>query len=395
MKKPVSVALIGTGFAANFHSSCYARAQGARLAGVYGRDPRRAADFAQRHRIDHVFKSLEEVLTSKEVDAIDICVPNHLHPELCIKAAQAGKHILCEKPLTGYFSPDTSAMIGKTVPKKVMLEKVMQQTAEVLDVTERAGVKFCYAENWVYAPPIQKANRLLAATNPAILRIVGGESHSGSHSEAAKQWAFSGGGSIMMKGCHPLGATLYLKGEEGRRRGGKPIRPATVVAEAARLTQVEAFVREEPKWIKTGWKDVEDWGAMLITFEDGTVAEISAGDTTLGGVRNFLEVYSSRARLHCNMSLNDSLLAYTPEGSVFGDEYIVEKTETKAGWSFPFPDEEWMNGYPQEIQDFVSAIADNRAPVCGGEVARGSALVIYGAYVAIEEGRRVDLRPWW
>lgn len=395
MQGRVSVALIGSGFAANFHAHCYGRARGVRLAGVFGRDQQKAAAFAARHRIGLVYKSLDEIFASREVDAVDICVPNLLHPDLCIRAAQAGKHILCEKPLTGFFSADPSQRIGESVAKAKMLEAVIEQTDRVLAAIERAGVKLCYGENWVYAPPIQKANRLLSASNPALLRIVGGESHSGSHSDAAKQWATSGGGSLMMKGCHPLGAALYLKGEEGRRRDGKPIRPATVVAEAARLTQVEAFVRENPKWIKTGWKDVEDWGAMLITFEDGTVAEISAGDTTLGGIRNFMEIYSSKARLHCNINPNDALVAYTPDGSVFGEEYVSEKIETKSGWTFPAPDEDWMTGYPHEIEDFVSAITDDRAPICGADVARGTALVTYGAYVAIEEGRRVDLRRWW
>lgn len=395
MSKPVSVALIGSGFAANFHAHCYARCQGVRLAGVYGRNSEKAASFAKRHLIGRVFSSLDEIFADGQIDAVDICVPNHLHPELCIQAASAGKHMLCEKPLTGYFSQDTSIRIGDTVRRADMMETVMSETARVLKAIDRAGVIFCYGENWIYAPAIQKANRLLAATNPAILRLVGGESHSGSHSDAAKQWATSGGGSLMMKACHPLGAVLYLKAEEGRRRSGKPVRPATVVAEAARLTSIDAFVREDPKWIKTGWKDVEDWGAMLVTFEDGSVAEISAADTTLGGVRNFLEIYASRLRMHCNINPNDALVAYTPDGSVYGDEYISEKIETKTGWSFPGPDEDWISGYPAEVQDFVSAIAEKRAPLCGAEVARDTALVTYGAYIAIEEGRRVDLRRWW
>ena len=54
-----------------------------------------------------------------------------------------------------------------------------------------------------------------------------------------------------------------------------------------------------------------------------------------------------------------------PDAAVFGDEYLVEKLETKAGWSAPEPDEDWMTGYPQEIQDFVEAIAHGREPLSG------------------------------
>jgi predicted dehydrogenase len=78
---------------------------------------------------------------------------------------------------------------------------------------------------------------------------------------------------------------------------------------------------------------------------------------------------------------------------VFGDEYIVEKIETKAGWTAPQPDEEWTTGYPQEIQDFVECVAVDREPLSGGPLARDVTAVIYGAYLSASEGRRVDLRP--
>jgi predicted dehydrogenase len=89
----------------------------------------------------------------------------------------------------------------------------------------------------------------------------------------------------------------------------------------------------------------------------------------------------------------DAVQAYAPDASVFGDEYIVEKIETRAGWSFPQPDEDWMTGYPQEMQDFVEAVAAGREPLAGGALARDVTAVIYGAYLSAAEGRRVDLAP--
>jgi predicted dehydrogenase len=79
---------------------------------------------------------------------------------------------------------------------------------------------------------------------------------------------------------------------------------------------------------------------------------------------------------------------------VFGEEYLVEKLETKAGWSAPQPDEDWMTGYPQEIQDFMEAIALGREPLSGAALARDVIAVIYGAYLSAAEGRRVDLAPY-
>jgi len=73
------------------------------------------------------------------------------------------------------------------------------------------------------------------------------------------------------------------------------------------------------------------------------------------------------------------------------DVYFNEKQETKAGHSFPNPDEEWMLGYPQEIQDFMEAIAFDRAPLSGLELAKQVVEVVYAGYVSIEEGRKVAL----
>ncbi|MGH7350710.1 MAG: Gfo/Idh/MocA family protein, partial [Candidatus Rokuibacteriota bacterium] len=251
-----------------------------------------------------------------------------------------------------------------------------------------------YAENWVYAPPIQKSRRLLAASGGPILRLVGEESHSGTHAPANKRWVTGGGGSLIGKACHPLGAALYLKVDEGTRLRGAPVRPVSVMAETAQLADTATFRAASPRYLKTvEGADVEDWGTMLITFDDGTVAAISAADTVLGGIRNQMAIYGAKAVVLCNINPNDLVQAYAPDASVFGDEYIVEKIETKAGWTAPQPDEEWTTGYPQEMQDFVECVALGREPLSGGPLARDVTAVIYGAYLSAASGRRIDLRP--
>jgi predicted dehydrogenase len=85
------------------------------------------------------------------------------------------------------------------------------------------------------------------------------------------------------------------------------------------------------------------------------------------------------------------VVAYAPEPGVWGDEYITEKVETKAGWQFPSPEEDWMRGYPQELADFVDAIRDRREPLSGGALAREVVEVIYAGYLSAASGRRVDL----
>ena len=390
----VVVGLVGAGFAASFHVENYKRVAGVavRVKGAASRDPANARAFAERHGLERAYPSVEALLADPEINLVDLCVPNSLHAPLAIQVAEAEKHVFCEKPLTGYFGAGGPS--GAKAPHAVW-ERAVGSADAILDACARNGVMLCYGENWVYSPPLQKANALLAESNTTILRIVAEESHSGSHSPYAKQWHTSGGGALYNKGCHPLGAAIYLKREEARRKGVGPIHPASVVASVANLTHIESFVRESPKWIKEGWLDCEDWGTMLLEFSDGTVAEITAADITLGGIRNQMTVYASQAVIECNLNPNTGVVTYAPAHEIFGGAYLREKVETHAGWQFANPDEDWMNGFPHECQDVCEAVARGHTPKSDGELARAVVVAGYGAYTASVTGKRVDLQPYW
>ena len=103
-----------------------------------------------------------------------------------------------------------------------MLQRALATCDRVISEARRGRAKIFYAENWVYAPAIQKECEILHKSGAQILWMIGEESHSGSHSPSYGVWAEAGGGSLVGKGCHPLTAALYLKQEEGRAGGGPP-----------------------------------------------------------------------------------------------------------------------------------------------------------------------------
>src|SRR4029079_13471914 len=163
------------------------------------------------------------------------------------------------------------------------------------------------------------------ASGGPILRLVGEESHSGTHAPANKRWVTAGGGSLLGKGCPPLGGILYLHVDEGQRLRARPRQPFSVLAEVAQLADTETFRAATPRYLNTvAGADVEDWGGMLLRFDDGTVAQISAADVVLGGIRNQLQVYAAKAVIFCSMNPNDAVQAYAPDPTVFGAEYITE-----------------------------------------------------------------------
>jgi len=396
--KTLNIGLAGAGFAAHFHLDCYRRIRSPdfRIAGICGRGSERVRAAAQQFGVPKIYASFAEMVADPAIDAVDICVPAHLHVSCILEAAAHGKHVICEKPLGGYFGPTDAAgdWLAHDTDRNAMLDHVLAQIRSVRLAIARAGVNFCYGENWVYAPPVIKVDRLMAASGSTILRIEGEESHSGSHAAYSRRWATAGGGSLQRLCVHPIGAALHLKTREGVRRNGEPIRAASVNAQVANLTQIESFRNESRSHLATGWVDVEDWATVTITFEDGAVAQLTSTDTRLGGIHNRLTAHGSRAQAIANINPNDSCVAFTPDGEHFRDEYIVEKTETKAGWSFPSPDEETITGYPTELRDFVDAIANAREPASGFDLAAEVMLVVYAGYLSAQRRACVDLAEY-
>jgi predicted dehydrogenase len=389
------IGLVGSGFAAHFHLASYAKTYGEafEVAAICGTNRDRTAALAKQFGVATCIDDYQQMLRDPAIDVVDLCVPNHLHMPFILAAAEHGKHIICEKPLGGYFGTgDDWSATG--FPRAAMLDAVIAQSQGVRQAITQAGVTFCYGENWVYAPPITKLNRLMAASDSVIMRIEGEESHSGSHAAYAKSWATAGGGSLLRLCVHPIGAALFLKYEEGRRRKGRPIRPASVIAHAANLTSMAAFREQNPKHIVSDWHDVEDFASVTISFDDGAVAQLTSTDTRMGGIRNFLSAYGSRAVVTANINPNNACQAYTPDGAYFDSEYLVEKTETKQGWSFPAPDEDAVTGYPEELRDFVGAIVKARAPKSDPMLAEDVMAIVYAGYLSAESGSRVNLADY-
>ncbi|MDQ6670326.1 MAG: Gfo/Idh/MocA family oxidoreductase [Chloroflexota bacterium] len=391
-RREVNIAIVGTGFIAETRARAYSGVTGyeSRLVAAVSRTLDGAQAYAQRHGIADVYTELEPVLERSDVDVVDLCVPNYLHRPMTEASAAAGKHVICSKPLTAFDGAALAADVeASSVARTRMLQVATDNATAMLEATRRAGVQLMYAENWVYAPSIAKADRLATVAGGTILEMRGGECHSGSHSPYSKQWRTSGGGALLRLGVHPIGAMLHLKRQEGLRRWGRPIRPRAVVAEVGDLTKTPGFEAEAHHWIGTGWVDVENWASAVLTFDDGTRGIVWASDAVLGGMESSLQVLMSNAHIKCNLSHTRLVEAYAPDASVFGSEYLTEKLETSAGWSPPQPDEDWAQGHRQMMQDFVASVAEGRPPLADAQLGLDAIRTVYAAYVAAEEGRRV------
>jgi predicted dehydrogenase len=382
MIDPIRIGIAGTGFAARFHLENFPQS-GAQVVGVTSARAESRDAFAAKHGL-RSFASVGEMLP--EIDVLDICTPPSSHSQYILEASAAGKHVIVEKPLTGFYgSPEH-------YDKRQMLEAVVEEARRLRHAVRSAGIILGYAENFVYAPSIQKEREIVEKTRAQILRLVGEESHSGSHSPVYGIWSVQGGGSLIAKGCHPLGAILYLRRKEGLARTGKPIRPVAVSARTHSITRLPAF--EDKGFLRTQYHDTEDYALLHVVFEDGMVADITASELVLGGIYDFVEVFANNHRTRCRMSPVNVLDVYNPKHEQFKDLYLVEKISSNEGWIPASPEEGWSLGYGRELRNFVDSARGRHSPESDLDLAIDTTLALYAGYVsAAEKGREVEV-PW-
>ena len=391
-KKTVRCGIVGAGFSAGFHFEALKKVYGTNVEvkGVFTTDTKQGEEYA-RERDIKAYDSLEALID--DVDVIHVCTPPVVHEPIAIAALERDKFAIVEKPLTGYFGDGSEDFHGDKFPKQDALDFSLASIERMLAAETKSKGRILYAENWVYAPSIQKEREILEKTGAQILWMHGEEAHSGSHAKTYAYWRFSGGGTMIGKGCHPLSAALYLKRVEGIAREGKPIQPRAVSARTHALTRLESF-RDEGH-IRADYYDIDDFSLMHVIFEDGTIADIYASDIILGGIHNWIEVNTNNHRTVCNINPSTAMQTYNSAEANFKDIYVVEKIGTKQGWSCPSPDEDWFTGYPQEIEAFYRSIAYGEPLESTSLLAADCISTIYSAYVSAEkQGAEVAIKTF-
>jgi len=391
-KKTIRTGIVGAGFAASFHFEAVRKIYGTdvEVVGAYAIDKPGAAAYAKKRGLT-AFENLDALLDA--VDVIHVCTPPIAHEEVSVAGLSRDKFVVCEKPLTGYFGEETDTFHGDRFAKQVALDAALASIERILEAEKNSRGRLLYAENWVYAPSIQKEREILEKTGGQILWMHGEESHSGSHAAYYAFWKNGGGGVLIGKGCHPLTAALYLKRVEGRARGGKPIQPKTVSARTHAITRMETF-RDEGH-IRCDYHDIDDFSLMHVEFDDGTVADVFASDIVVGGIHNWLEICANNHRTLCNINPNTAMQTYNPVEANFQDVYVVEKIETKQGWACTSPDEDWFTGYPQEMEAFYRTVAYEEPAQSDSRLAADAISTIYSAYLSAErQGAAVDVKTY-
>jgi len=389
-KEQITVGVVGAGYASQLHCNGYKKVHGVsvRLKSICDMDLQRAKQMASNNGIEEIYSDFRYMLDDQEIDVIDICTPPNVHAKMIEDAVSAGKHVICEKPLTGYFGQeDDPRPIGEKVPKKKMYECVLSDIQSLEKILSNSKSLFMYAENYVYAPTVQKAAEIIHNKKSKVLFMKGEESLAGSSSPVAGKWEKTGGGSLIRVGTHPLSGILWLKQEEAKARG-EEIRVEKVTCDVGKAT---AILGEDKGHIRANPEDVEDVATLTLTFSDGTKALIIASDTVLGGTINYIEVYAHDAAMLCRLTPPGCMDTYFLDERGLEAVNIAEMLPSVVGWQHAFVVDEILRGYTAELQDFMDCALTGRKPMSDFKLAAETIRIIYAAYWSAEEGRTITL----
>lgn len=385
--KKIIVGVIGSQLAANTDTATIQRVSGVEVAvkAVASLDDN-IDEFADRFGIPVRTGDYTEILRDPEVDVMVICTPPQLHIRMIRDCIRAGKHVICEKPLTGYFGlPGDEEPIGRAVSKRRMYEEVQRQMQELRGEIDASDRQLFYAENWLYAPGLRQAMDNICRTKTRVVHLVAQDMQNGTTSTAAADWSIGGGGVLCRNGIHPLSTVLYIKRQEGLARG-EEIAPVSVTSNLAQIAP--GLAEEQRGLLQTHYyRDTEDWAHICIGFSDGTNALVTAADVIIGGKRSHIEIGTNEAYFRLNIVPNNQLETYVAREEATPGLRPSERIETGLGWQDSWVRDDIARGYADEFQDFLECIAAGRKCDADYALACNAIRVLYGAYIAAEENK--------
>ncbi len=343
MSKTVKVGLIGSGFVTDIHAHAFRNfVPDAEIVAVASPSPGKAAHFARERGIPNAFENYRDLLAMPEIDLVTMGVPNDLHCQITTDAAQAGKHVVCEKPLS----------------------RTLEEADRMIAVCQQQGVLLLYAEELLFAPKYVRARQLAeeGALGDVFL-VKQWEEHYGPHEPWFWDVNRSGGGVLMDMGCHSIEYARWVLGKS-------PIRSV--------MATLGTYVHKD----KT---QGEDHALCVVEYEGNRIALAENSWAKPGGVDDRCEIYGSRGHTRADLLRGNALITYSDAG--YG--YATEKMEITTGWTFTMFEEVWNYGFPQELNAAVRAVQGLETPLETGEDGREVLKIIYAAYQSAAEGRKI------
>ena len=343
--KTIRIAMLGSGFVADFYMQGLANVNGHEVAVNYSRSAERAAAFAKRWRVPKHSTDLAAVAARHDIDLFVIALPNEEHLPTALLLAENGRNQVCTKPLA----------------------RDRAEARAMLDAAKASGAMHGYAETEVFAPAVVKAREMIEAGGIGrVLWVRSRESHSGPHSPHFWDVAKTGGGAMNDLGCHCIEAARYFFGKERK------------------ITRVMAWGQRLVHHDKT---EGEDNALLVLEFDGGGVAHCELSWTTKGGLDLRNEVHGDEGSIFTDVTRGAPIRAFTSQPA----GYVIEKADIDFGWTQPLPEEAFVYGYQAEMRHFVECVRDGLEPRETYQDGYVVNCILDAGYRSMRESRWVDV----
>ena len=333
--------IVGCGVIGPFHATAIANAEGTYLAAVCDVVEDKAKKLAEDNGGAKVYTDYAEMLKDDEIDIIHVCTPSGMHSDMAVAAAQAGKNILCEKPMD-ITLPKADAMIEAVDKAGVKMGVIFQRRTYKATQIAREAVQSGKLGKMVLGDCYQKYYR-----SPEY--YLSGEWRG--------TWELDGGGALMNQGVHGIDAIRYIMGK-----------PKMLFAKADHL------VRDI---------EVEDTACAVIEWECGAFGVIQGTTSVTPGQGCRIELHGEKGTI----SLADKKIT---TWKIEGEEGEPPATdEAPAGDAANDPKAISASGHICQLTDLVQAIKEDRAPMCDGREGRGALEIILATYESSKTGKPV------
>jgi len=357
--RELGIGLIGYAFMGAAHSQAWRTAPAffdlplkPRMRAICGRDEAAATEVAQRFGWESVETDWRALLTRDDIDVIDICTPGHTHAEIAVAALEAGKHVLCEKPLANSVAE---------------AESMAAAAAEAAKHGVRAMVGFTYRR----APAVSFARQLVASGRIGQIRHVRGQYLQDwlTDENAPMSWrldkSLAGSGALGDIGAHVIDMAQFVTGSDivsvqGLMETFVTTRP--LAGESATLGGTSTADAER------GPVTVDDAAAFTARFADGAVGVFEA--------TRFATGHKNALRLEVNGTLGSiafdfedmnvlELFDATEDAEVAGFRRILVTEASHpyiAAWWPPGHGLGYEHGFTHQVVDLVTDIAKGAEP---------------------------------
>jgi UDP-N-acetyl-2-amino-2-deoxyglucuronate dehydrogenase len=336
--------LVGLGMGGETHARQIAKLQDGLLLAAYGRDETKVRDFARRFGVPNVYTRLEDLLADSEIDIVNVVTPNGLHREFAVAAADAGKHVVVEKPL----------------------EISLRRAQDIIDACQRNNVCLGVIFQMRFGEAAQRLKTALTAGKFG--RIIAADAIDKEFRSpeyyANDYWrgtrALEGGGCLMTQSIHVIDLLQWLAGP--------------VVSAFAKTRTARHAI------------EVEDLVAATLTFESGALGLLQSATSIYPAFKSRVEIHGTEGSAIINGEWDQTML-----WAVRGDSETIDPNP-----GFTFGDQSDPRLMPEErhlieFQDIVSAVRAGRPPLVTGREALRSLAIAMAVYRSAQLGTEVAI----